>query len=416
MYATKLSPSALIELQRLDRELRSITEPNGKPAAPGTLPGSQRKRVDAILGQMAAIRSTGITDDDFLRAKAEAFGLEINGSETRRQEAHENLFRMFLSGVDDSKILHEQRTNNDFLAGSATPAYTSGSAGGFLVPMKFSQSVAEGLAQTDALFDEKVCTVVQEDGFVLNPLQLPGWDLSTIKATKVGEASQHNSDVIPATTQKLLNKFTYRLSLGASMEWEEDQRAFDTALAAMGRAYGVGFARAIGQDLISGDGSTGPSGIIHGLSTAVTTNAAGVVVADDIANVFFAVDPVYRGSAKCAWLMNDAAYELVRKAKDSNNRPLISVESGINKLYGKPVYTCPSLPTTAGTAGSFCVFGDLSHYVVHLSTMMLRRSLQTPGFVENGLALYKGLLMADAVLLDPTGGNTPPVVAAALHN
>jgi len=83
-------------------------------------------------------------------------------------------------------------------------------------------------------------------------------------------------------------------------------------------------------------------------------------------------------------------------------------------LLGKPVYLCPSLP--ASGTGSFCVFGDLSYYIVHTSSMMLRRSLQTPGFVENGLALFKGLMMADAVLFDPTGGSKPPVVAATLHS
>ena len=65
--------------------------------------------------------------------------------------------------------------------------------------------------------------------------------------------------------------------------------------------------------------------------------------------------------------------------------------------------------------GSFCVFGDLSHYTVHTSTMFMRRRTQTEGFVENDKALFTGLMMADAILLDPTDGAMPPVVAAAVH-
>jgi hypothetical protein len=58
---------------------------------------------------------------------------------------------------------------------------------------------------------------------------------------KVNEASQRCSDVVPGTTQQLLNKYTYRLSLGASLEWEEEDH-LSSASACAGRAA-VSFAR-----------------------------------------------------------------------------------------------------------------------------------------------------------------------------
>jgi HK97 family phage major capsid protein len=406
-----LSPSAVLEMRRLKSEAESLLNKGNK-----NLTRSELKRVDVLLAQMSAIKESGITDDDYNRNYAEALAIEINGSEARRNELHNVMFRTFLKGRTHSEVIEaaEQRADsNPLLAGAQALAYPDGAAGGFLVPMQFRNAVQEGLAQTDALFNPRVCTVINEPDYTLRPLQLPGWDLSTIKAVKVGEAQRHYTDVVPGFTQKLLNKFTYRLSLGASMEWEEDQAAFETASAAMGRAYGVGFARAIGEDLITGDGTTGPSGILEGLSSTMTTANAGKLVAEDFNNVFFAVNPVYRSSPRCAWLMNDAAYKQVRNAQDDDHRPLIDIEGGVERIMGRPVYNCPSLPTS-GT-GSFCVFGDLSYYVVHVSSMLMRRSLQAEGFVEAGLALYNGLMMADAVLLDPTGGVKPPVVAATLH-
>jgi HK97 family phage major capsid protein len=191
----------------------------------------------------------------------------------------------------------------------------------------------------------------------------------------------------------------------------------------MARAYGVGFGRGIGAALINGDGSTGPTGILHGLSSAYTTTTAGgnKIVADDITAVYFSVNAIHRAAPKCAWLMNDAAYQLVRNATDNQGRPLLRIEDDKMILMGKPVYISPSLPTynpSLGTQqpGTFCVFGDLAHYVVHCSTMFMRRNLQATGYVEAGKALYTGLQMVDGILFDPSASGAPSVVAAALHS
>ncbi|MGA8429498.1 MAG: phage major capsid protein [Candidatus Sulfotelmatobacter sp.] len=411
-----LSPAAILEITRLNDEAETLLK--GKN---GVVSRGDAKRVDTILARISAIKAAGITDDESRRLYAEQLGAEIDAKGTRAAAAHENLFKRFMHAPDgEIEAIETELRANDYFAGIQTIGYTQGPVGGFLVPQSFTKNVATGLALVDPLLSPDVCTVITENDFRLPPLQLPGWDLSTIAAVKVSEGAQHAPDTVPGTTQKLLNKFTYRLSLGASFEWEDDQRTFDSAMAAMATAYGIGFARGIGADLISGDGSTAPAGILSGLSATVTTESTGVVVADDINNVFFSVNAIYRASPKCAWLMNDASYKLVRKAKDSNNRPLLSMVDDKLVLLGKPVHISPSLPTYNASLGeqapgSFCVFGDLAHFYVHNTTLLLRRRLNTPGYVENGKALYTGLMSADAILHDPTNGALPPIVAAALH-
>jgi HK97 family phage major capsid protein len=188
----------------------------------------------------------------------------------------------------------------------------------------------------------------------------------------------------------------------------------------MALAYGIGFARGIGSDLVNGNGITAPTGILNGLSATVTAANNGKLVLDDFTNVFFSVNAIYRESPKCAWLMNDAAYKLARNATDSSGRPLLDISTGRTFLLGKPVYISPSLPSYNASLGeqnpgSFCVFGDLSHYYVHNTTLFLRRRLQAVGYVEFGKALYTGLMGVDSILHDPTNGALPPIVAAALH-
>jgi len=362
------------------------------------VPGSDRKRIDGMLAEMANIRTSGETFED---------------------RKHNEVFKRYLKGEAWSTLVSStpelRAVGPDFLAGSATPSWTNGTEGGFLVPQQFAKSVATGLALVDPLLDPRVATVIMEPGFKLSPLQLPGWDLSTIAAVNVTETSQHNSDTAPGLDQKLLNKYTYRLSLGASLEWEEDQATFDTATDAMGKAFGIGFARGIGADLVNGDGSSAPQGVLTGAhDSGITTAAAGVLGLSDFTDIFFSVNAIYRNSPKCAWLMADATYKKVRNAKDSSNRPLFPIVDDKLMILGKPVYVCPSLPSTAGSKG--IVFGDISYFYVHCTTLFLKRRLQLPGYVEYGKALYTGLMSVDSVVNDPTGGSMAPIVYATLHS
>ena len=220
----------------------------------------------------------------------------------------------------------------------------------------------------------------------------------------------------------MLNRYTYRVSLAASIEFEDDSKAYGSAENAMGRAFGIAFARGIGVDLVNGDGATAPQGVVTGAAdSGVTTANAGKVVLGDFVNVFYSVNKAYRESPKTAWLVNDAVAKMISNCVDDNHRPLFPVVDGVTQILGKPVYVTPSLPAynaSLGTqaAGSFCVFGDLSHYVVHASTMYMRRRINTPGYIEYGKALYTGLMMADAIVHDPTDGALPPIVTARLHS
>jgi Phage capsid family len=64
------------------------------------------------------------------------------------------------------------------------------------------------------------------------------------------------------------------------------------------------------------------------------------------------LDRIYRQSPKCAWVMSDAMYKMVRRAKDNNNHPLISVVDGKEILMGKRALVSPSMPSYNPSIGS----------------------------------------------------------------
>lgn len=397
-----LSNAAILEIANLQSQADTLLSSRN-------MTGSDRKKIDYIISRITTIRQLGQSGDEIRRQLAKAYG-EKFAAEERNRETNDTAFRAFLSGKSDDEV----RTA---LAGSETITYTQGPLGGFLVPTSFASLVSEGAAQFDPLFDPNVVTLIQESEFKLRPLQIPGWDLSTFAAANITEANQQNEQSNPAFSGKLLNRNTYRTSLDATFEWEEDEAAYGRAQSAMARAFAIGFARGIGADLVTGTGTNQPQGILTGAADShVSNGTAGKLSLTDITNIFFSVNKIYRSSPKCAWLLDDSCYKFLANAVDQSLRPLINVESGYQTLMGKPVYVCPSLAATGSpiTPGKI-VFGDLSHFIVHASSLMMRRSYQLPGYIENAKAKYTGLLMADSILFDPTNGAVPPIVFAQIR-
>lgn len=367
------------------------------------------------LSQRQDMSRTDQSRMSFLLAKMKALqgGFVANSSDECR-EFFGNLFKG-----------RELRTT--FLSNEGTTALSEGTQsitwsqqaeGGALVPHEFYDQLVLGMAQFDPLLDKNIVTVIESGSGALPPFTIPGWDLSTYAAVMVAEGVQAPPQVPPTVSGTILNGYKFKCDLPISLELEED--AFQATQSLMQTAFTIGFGRGIGKQLILGNGTTAPQGILAGTPSVYTTASPTALVLNDFENVYFKIDRAHRNSPKCAWLMNDAAYQLARKATDSVGNPLLKLHKDKEMIMGKPVYISPSLPSynaSLGTqqAGSFCVFGDLEHYFVRVSKMSIARKSQLPGYIEFGTALYTGIMRADAKVFDPTGGNNAPIVSAQLH-
>src|SRR6266704_1046183 len=372
----ELITPAMVELRAAIAEAEELT---GK----AELTKRDEARVNVLLSKISSLRNLGAV-----------------GTKGRFSPETKQFFRSLFAGN-----MTEQRAN--LQAGQQTVSYTQGGPGGFLVPNEYADDLVIGMAQLDPLLDEDIVTLVRSKGSALRPFTVPGWDLSTVAAVKVGEGVQQNAGAIPTASKVLLNGYTYKTSLGASFEIEEDD--FEPVLDQMTEAFRIALARGIGKDLINGNGTTAPQGVIVGAANSgFTTAGAGALTADDIESIYFKVDRWHRNAPKCAWVISDTVYQYVRKAHDTALRPLINVVGDREMLFGKPVYVSPSVSATAGQPG--IVFGNLAHYVVRASQPTIERVEQAPGYVDFGQALYICRQRADAKVFDPTGGSVPPIV------
>jgi HK97 family phage major capsid protein len=404
---------------------------------------SQREQAKALLSRIATLRSTGFSSLEmqarYADVKTEALrkesGFTPKAEKNFRLTTDESrkltpLFEEYLrqSPSTYSADMYERRAT--VMLGRPISQTYSGTDGGQLVPLDFSENFFLGLAQTDPLLDENNVTLEKSDSYALPSSVAAEWDLSTIAAVKpggtgnYGDAIQQTGQTVPATQASLLDPTIYKFTLEAALELVQDDPKLLDRIA---KAMSIGFARGIGADLVNGSGNGFvPQGILTGaVDSGITigtglgsgfTASTGNVTNEDLLNVYFSLNRVYRNSPKCAWVMNDSTYQRIRASKDNAERPLISVVDDEERLLGKKILISPSMPGS-GTSSPFVagsiVFGDLSYYRVRLSQLAISKTLEVGNGAENGIFWYIGRQRAAAQVIDPTNGTTPPIIYAA---
>lgn len=121
----------------------------------------------------------------------------------------------------------------------------------------------------------------------------------------------------------------------------------------------------------TGTGSAQPNGIVTAASAGKTgtTGQTTTVIFDDLIDLVHSVDPAYRALGNCRFMMNDASLKVIRKLKDSQQRPVfLPGYDGLggpmpDSLLGYPITINQDVATMAANAKSI-LFGDFSFYKI----------------------------------------------------
>jgi HK97 family phage major capsid protein len=390
---SNISVSAQREILALNKECEQITS---KP-----LTAESRKRFDYNLAKISLLRS-GQLSDEVRNAQADELAAEFGFDRVDRSEEA----RTKRAGIESFRayVAHgEFRT----YAGMNT---VTGANGGYLLPVEFERTLLQGMAQYDDLLNPaNVRVIPTQKG---RSLSLPSIDLSTISAAIVTQNTQQLPVANPTVATNALGGYTYKTNpIAVTMELEQD--SFESTMQILSTAFGIGIARGAGADLVNGNGTTAPNGLLNVAANSGVTSASAAFSADELREIYMSVNRAYRSSPKAAWVLNDATYQSVLALKDTNGRPLIHLTDDGERLYGKKVLIAPSMPTAAGSKA--IVFGDLSQFAVRVvGSPEVKRASEVPGYVEKGIALYTGWLRVDSGLIAP--GSVAPIVYATLHS
>ena len=219
----------------------------------------------------------------------------------------------------------------------------------------------------------------------------------------------------PAFSQATLSAYKYGVMLQVARELLDDTAVDLLGYLAMqaGRAVGNAF----GSDLINGNGSSKPSGLIFAtsaspavtgpVSTAIPSaswNVTGAPTYSNLVDMEYSVIAPYRQSRSCYWLARDATVGGFRKITDLQGRPVwepSTVLGSPDLLLGKPLVADPFMPAVGANAFSVA-FGDFAQFFIRLVGGVRVERSDDYAFGSD-LVSFRCLIRGDGVLVDTNG-------------
>lgn len=269
------------------------------------------------------------------------------------------LFAKWLKGGD--KALSAQ----DWADIRATMSTTTGSEGGYTVQTDIAKTVADALKEYGGI--RSVATVIQTE--MGNPMSFP----TSNGTSEVGELIAENTTATsadPTFGTLALNVFKFSSKvIAVPIELLQDSSVDIEAFVLKRITDRLG--RITNQLFTTGTGSSQPRGLV----TASTVGKTGVtgqttsITYDDLIDLVHSVDPAYRASSQCGFMLHDTTMREIRKLKDDNGRPVFMpgydglADAMPDTILGYPVTINQDMPVMAANAKSV-LFGDMSRYYV----------------------------------------------------
>jgi HK97 family phage major capsid protein len=328
---------------------------------------------------------------------ADTAGTSRDEFEAKTKSDHARAFSNYLrhgiaglAGEDRRALVGlEQRVTND-----ANALYTVGGASnaGFLVPQGFWQNLQVALKQFGGLLN--VAKIVETS--TGNPMPWPTTDPTAIVGNYVGAQGTQLGFQDYVFGQGMMNAWTITSNVAlASIEAINDT-AFDVETFVRER-IGESIGRFVAAELHTGSGSsallglktaltaygvkTGAQGGVYQPTAAGTVTTIGHVATplnkltgatpgfDDVIAMTAKIDPAYRASGRCTWVMNDNTQWKIRSITDAQGHPLWNPNvqvGGDDRIYGYPVLIDQNIGdiSTSANADGGMYFGDFQTCMV----------------------------------------------------
>lgn len=367
----------------------------------------EKNRVDAMQAEIdrfnAHIRQVERLQsiEDSLTATARTLsvqnGRSVDENCSRVIEARRAL-RAF--AVDGSGKMSEQHLR---LMTPQNVAIGTNTAGGYLVPTELQYTLLQKLKAFGGV--RKAATVIETAGG--NPLRWATMDETGQVGEIVGEGVMaSNSDLTFGQVALNAYKFSSKI-VPVSFEALQDSGVDVEAL--MFAALATRIARVQNTFFTTGSGVGQPQGVLTAAALGVTLPAGNTtgVAYDGLIDLYHSLDPAYRFSPGCRFMMNDKTVAALQKLKDGNGRPiyLAAATEGaftgqtVDELFGIPVVIDQDMPNLGASAKPI-LFGDFSKYLIRdvMQVEMLR--FTDSAYLSKGQIGFLAWARADGRLID----------------
>ena len=301
---------------------------------------------------------------------------------------------------NDSDIIRAiamgERRNHSFEQRDVTKGST-----GAPVPTSFYDRLIEHLVVQGPMLDGNVVTILTTASG--ENLQIPRTATYTAPGI-VGEGTAIPESDPTFGAFVTLGSFKFASTFQLSRELIEDASMGVNLLDFVARQASVGMGTAVNASLTVGTGTTQPTGLITGASSAVTggTGVLGAPSADNLVDMIYTCPSPYRRQG-AAWQMRSSTLAVVRKLKDSQGQYLWAPGLAMgqpDQLLSYPVYENPDI-VAIGTAAKSVAFGNFAnaYYVRQVRGIDVARD-DSVGFV-NDLITFRVTWRGDGNVVDP---------------
>lgn len=341
---------------------------------------AQIKRHNAAMAAIGQAAADGGNVDDTLRNQF-----------TRTPGAHgaeAQALRAYLTGglqamaPEDRQMLASRQTP-DIRAAMST---TTGSEGGYTVATEYYRELTKALKAFGGV--RSMATVIQTGtGAAMN---FPTTDATAEEGEIVGQSA---AVAAGETTFGNISMDVYKYSSKKiAIPFELIQDSMFDIEGYINALLQMRIGRITSKHFTTGTGTGQPKGLIAAstLGKAGATGQTATVTYEDLVDLEHSVDPLYRASPKCCFMMHDNSIAVARKIKDSQGRPIFvpgyeqgPVGGAPDRILGRPLVTVQEMATMAANAKSIA-FGDCSRYLIREVMDLTLFRMADSNFILNG--------------------------------
>lgn len=360
------------------------------------------KEAEQMRSQVLANEASAANAEAVFRKLAEQPVALPGGYKSPESRAIEDKFRSAILENNPAPIeLRDTAPRSYYQPGVEARALSTGSPANASMGVGFFGKIMMNLVETSAVMRAGATVITTETG---EPLRMPR-QTAFSSATLVAEGATIPAGD-PTFSQVTLGAYKYAVLITVSNELVADA-AFDLE-GYLAAETGVALGNALGNDLINGNGSGAPRGVLldaslgvtgpTGTSTSLGAQGTAGQGTDLVNNLVGSLAEPYTRSKSAAFLTRTGTMTAIRNLKATTGE-LVGNEYINGSPY--PFYVDPFVPTMAANAKSI-LFGDWSRYVVRMVNGI--RFEQSREYAYNtDQTVFRAVLRADGALVDTSG-------------
>lgn len=314
--------------------------------------------------------------EDFMEER-EKQEVESGTAKSKRAKEDENkekldIFARAMHQGFDALSEPEQRIYKSMAVekrGTATQISGTAGLGGFLVPVLLQNEIIKLMKLYSGVLQVAKVRFTATGG----QITFPSRNTTGRKAVKTAESGSIAVQDI-TYTQIVMDAYKYTDALKISYELLQDSE-FDI-LAEFQDAFSESFGRAANDTLTLGDGTGDPNGIVVASTLGKTAASATAITLGELIDLSHEVDPAYRASPTCGYMMNDKILAVIKKLSlAATNMGAGTWQPSFRDgapatINGFPYWVNQDMVSTVATATKTVLFGDFSKYNVRIAKDM----------------------------------------------